>query len=309
MEAPREIQQAFLLGAGLGNRLQPLTSRLPKPLVPLFHRPLISWAMRACAQQSINRFAINTHHLPTCWNEEILQSSFPELEKATISWFHEPILLETGGGLKNIRSWIENRPTLVHNGDIFSTIALDRLIQAHHRNGMLATLALRSSGDAKHIAINEDGSQVLDIRNSLGRANGTHVFTGIYCVQPEMLDFIPAEDVVSVIPAFLKLAEKGLLGCITLDDGFWRDLGDFDSYLSAHRELSLDSAIHPRAIIHPLAYVENSVVGPGAVIAEGARINSSVIWENTTIGSNAELDACIVYSNKIIDGAHHRQCL
>ncbi len=61
------IQKAFMLGAGLGTRLRPLTDRLPKPLVPLFHRPLIEWGMMACRDLGISQFAINTHHLPDEW--------------------------------------------------------------------------------------------------------------------------------------------------------------------------------------------------------------------------------------------------
>ena len=63
------MKKAFILGAGLGNRLRPLTDRLPKPLVPLFHRPLAEWAMEACARAGIERFAVNTHHLPEAWND------------------------------------------------------------------------------------------------------------------------------------------------------------------------------------------------------------------------------------------------
>ena len=67
----------------MGNRLRPLTGRLPKPLVPLFHRPLAEWAIAACAQVGIGRFAINTHHLPEAWND------FGAGNEVTL--FHEPI--------------------------------------------------------------------------------------------------------------------------------------------------------------------------------------------------------------------------
>ena len=60
----RMITQAFILGAGLGTRLRPLTDALPKPLVPLFHKPLALWAVEACEAAGCRRFAINTHHLP-----------------------------------------------------------------------------------------------------------------------------------------------------------------------------------------------------------------------------------------------------
>ncbi len=290
------VKNAFILGAGLGNRLRPLTGCLPKPLVPLFHRPLAAWAADACAAAGISRFAVNTHHLPEAWG------NFGG--EHTVTLFHEPVLLETGGGLKNIAAWIGGDPLLVHNGDIFSTLPLAKLIAAHESSGLPVTLALRSAGVAKHIAINESGTGVTDIRNALGRAEGTHVFTGIYCVNPDFLDLIPAGEKISVIPAFLELAKSGRLGAIVLDEGVWLDLGDRESYLQAHRELDLAPAVHPQAVVAAGALVERSVVGPGAVIEAGAVVRDSVIWPGGRVGNDAVLDRCIVFSGKMVGGRH-----
>jgi mannose-1-phosphate guanylyltransferase len=282
------MKNAFILGAGLGNRLRPLTDRLPKPLVPLFHRPLAEWAMAACADAGITRFAINTHHLPDAW------VGFGG--SADLTFFHEPILLETGGGLKNISNWIGEDVILVHNGDIFSTLPLGRLIAAHQASGLPVTLALRSQGVAKHIALDASSTRVLDIRNLLGRRNGTHTFTGIYCVSPAFLDLIPPAEKISVIPAFLQLAESGKLGAIVLDEGVWLDLGDRESYLRAHHELGLGPAIHPLATIAPNANVERSIIGPGAVVEAGATVRDSVLWPGTRVTEGAVIDRCIVFS-------------
>ncbi|RYD47506.1 MAG: NDP-sugar synthase [Verrucomicrobiaceae bacterium] len=290
------VNQAFILGAGLGNRLRPLTGRLPKPLVPLFHQPLTAWTMEACARLGISRFAINTHHLPEAWD------GFGEGKDVTL--FHEPVLLETGGGLKNIERWIGNEPVLVHNGDIFSTMPLERLVAAHEASGLPVTLALRTHGTASHIALDPDGTRVIDIRETLGVAPGTHTFSGVYCVNPEFLEMIPAGEKISVIPAFLELAKAGKLGAIVLDEGVWLDLGDRESYLKAHRELNLADAIHPEAIIGTGAVVERSVVGPGAIIGEGAIVKDSVVWPGSEVSPGASLESCIVFSNVPADGSH-----
>ncbi len=290
------MTKAFILGAGLGNRLQPLTSRLPKPLVPLFHEPLASWAIAACERAGMTKFAINTHHLPEAWENFRLQCE--------ITLFHEPILLETGGGLKNIESWIGGEPLLVHNGDIFSTLPLEKLIAAHQASALPVTLALRSHGDARHIALDPTGKRVIDIRKSLGVAEGTHVFTGIYCIDPSFLSLLPANEKISVIPAFLKLAGNHLLGAITLDEGIWLDLGDRKSYLQAHRELGLAPAIHPDAKVNAATYLENSIIGPGAVVEAGAIVRNSVVWPNCRVSSDAMLDNCIVFSETAASGNH-----
>jgi mannose-1-phosphate guanylyltransferase len=296
------VNQAFILGAGLGTRLRPLTDKLPKPLVPLFHRPLAAWAMEACAKVGARRFAINTHHLPEAWQ------SFPNDPAAQgneITFFHEPVLLETGGGLKNIGGWIGGDPVLVHNGDIFSTMPLDQLVATHERSGLPVTLALRSNGDAKHIAFDGTSGRIADIRKKLGKAEGTHVFSGIYCVNPEFLDLLPPNEKISIIPAFLELAAQGLLGGVVLDEGVWLDLGDRASYLEAHRCLSLGPAIHPQAVIGHGAIVEQSIIGPGAVVDSGAVVRNSVVWPGARLESTADLDACIVITGSTVSGKHH----
>ena len=313
------MHQAFIPGAGLGTRLRPLTGHLPKPLVPLFHRTLAEWAMISCARAGIRRFAINTHHLAEAWNGfgKPLATGGPPVrgangrpavvlirEDGEVTLFHEPVLLETGGGLKNIAGWIGGDPLLVYNGDIFSTLPLENLIAAHEASGLPVTLALRSRGHAKHIALDDTRSRVIDIRRLLGRAEGTHLFSGIYCVNPGFLDLLPADEKISVIPAFLALAQQGQLGAVVLDEGAWLDLGDRRSYLLAHRELSLGPPIHPLARIEAGAVVENSIIGAGAVVASGAIIRDSVLWAGSRVAADAVLEDCIVCSGQTVSGTH-----
>jgi mannose-1-phosphate guanylyltransferase len=289
------MTQAFILGAGLGTRLRPLTDHLPKPLVPLYQRPLAAWTVDACERAGISRFAINTHHLPEAWE------SFGGGKDITL--FHEPVLLETGGGLKNIEGWIHDEPLLVHNGDIYSTLPLHELVAAHKASGLPVTLAVRSFGEARHIALNHIEDRVTDIRGMLGKAEGTHVFTGIYCINPVFLEMLPRDEKISVIPAFRELAREGKLGAVVLDEGEWLDLGERDSYLEAHRKLALGDAIHPTAEVEG-AKIEGSVVGEGAVVGTGAEVIDSVIWAGGHVLPGARLERCIVCSGTPVSGHH-----
>ncbi len=294
------MTQAFILGAGLGTRLRPLTDHLPKPLVPLYQRPLAAWTVDACERAGIRRFAINTHHLPEAWE------NFGDGRDITL--FHEPILLETGGGLKNIEGWMGDEPLLVHNGDIFSTLPLHKLIAAHKASGLPVTLAVRSFGDATHIALNHIEDRVTDIRAKLGKSEGTHVFTGIYCVSPAFLEMLPKGEKISVIPAFLQLAREGRLGAIVLDEGEWLDLGERDSYIDAHQRLALAEPIHESAVVDG-AKIERSVIGPGAIIGEGAEVIDSVIWPGRQVLPGARLEKCIVCSGEPVGGSHYNEDL
>lgn len=268
------ITQAFILGAGLGTRLRPLTEVFPKPLVPLFHKPLAEWAVEACERVGCKRFAINTHHLPEKWEGFAAGRD--------VTFFHEPVLLETGGGLKNIEGWIGEGGLLVHNGDIFSSMDLNALVDAHELSGDEVTLALRSSGGEKRISMGE-GNRVLDVRSEVRGLPGTHVFTGIYCVKKAFLKRIPAGQIIAVIPAFQELVREGKIGAVVLDEGDWMDLGDVESYLAAHCQLSLESPIHPDAIIEDGTVIENCVIGKAAHIGAGARMVDSVVWPGAVV--------------------------
>ncbi len=262
--------------------------------------------MDACIRAGIGRFAINTHHIPDAWNDFVRS---PEFQGTDISLFHEPVLLETGGGLKNIEAWSLGKPLLVHNGDIFSTMPLEKLIAAHEASGLPVTLAMRSTGGDKRVALDDSLTRVIDVRNNLGVAKGTHVFSGIYCVNADIFDLIPDNEVVSVIPAFLELTRRGLLGAALIDEGVWLDLGDRDSYLAAHRDLALAPAIHRDAVVESGALIENSVVGPGALVSAGARVRNSVIWPGGKVTADADLDGCVVFSKHPVSGLHVREDL
>ncbi len=274
------ITQAFILGAGLGTRLRPLTDVFPKPLVPLFHKPLAMWAVEACEAAGCRRFAINTHHLPEKW------VGFGAGRDVT--FFHEPILLETGGGLKNIENWIEDGSLLIHNGDIFSSMDLRKLVDSHEASGDEVTLALRSAGGEKRISLGE-GGRVEDVRSEVRGLPGTHVFTGIYCVNRSFLKRIPADEVIAVIPAFQELVREGKIGAVILDEGEWMDLGDVESYLAAHRMLALEEPVHPEAIIGERAAIERSVIGKGALIGAGARVTDCVVWPGACVSGDVSV--------------------
>lgn len=318
----RGVTKAFLLGAGLGKRLRPLTDRVPKPLVPFFHQPLIKHALQACLDLGLHDVAINTHHLPQVWKESTLGLGGDDwqtldeyggngeaietamIDSLRVRLFHEPILLETGGGLRNVKDWMGGDDVLVHNGDIFSTMDLRALMAAHLASGLPVTLALRTQGLATHVAVDETGTRVVDIRNKLGISEGTAVFSGVYCVNASIFEFLPDETIVSVIPAFLELAKRGKLGAVFLDQGHWFDLGERDSYLAAHQLSGFGPLIHPLAEVADGAEIIDSVIGPHARVESGARIAHSVLWPYTRVLADADLKRCIVFSANPASGRH-----
>lgn len=300
------LSQAFVLGAGLGTRLKKLTQARPKPLVPVAGRPLITYAFDHLIGAGVSRIVVNTHHCASVYARE-----FPEgvYRQASLTFRHEPELLETGGGIKNVEDQLGGAPFLVYNGDILATLPLEPALKAHFAAGHEVTLVLRRSGGPLQVAFDPVSARVLDIGQRLGRAPGTHLFTGIYVVSPSFFRRLRREKI-SVIATFLEMIAQGAaLGAVVIDEGEWWDLGTREQYLEVHRILR---AAHPGACwIDPSAEVDPSAqltgatyVGPRSKIGAGARLHDCILWEGTRIASQSILTRCIVTENQTACGCH-----
>ena len=291
------VTQAFVLGAGIGERLRPLTEQLPKPLIPVFHRPLITYAFDHLHAAGVQRLVVNTHHLAAAYDVAFPDKAYRGMP---VTFRNEsPVRLETAGGIANVRDLLQEQPFLVYNGDILTNLPLEPLVRAHQESGNVVTLALRSHGPALHIAVDPTGTRVTDIRNKLGTGDqGTHLFTGIYACSPAIHDWITPGKVESVIPIFLKMIESGVkVGAVVLDGGEWWDLGSRTQYLSAHSALNgmHGPAIHPDAQVAEGATLRRAnVIGPGAVVESGAQLEDCILWPGARVVAGAQLARCIV---------------
>ena len=320
------IRKAFVLAAGLGTRLRPLTDQLPKPLIPVGHKPLITFAFdHLIADAGVEEFIVNTHH-----RAEAFSVAFPEAEYRgrPLHFRHEPTLLDTGGGIKNIADLLgpAAETFLVYNGDILTDLPIGPAVAHHRASGNEVTLVLRSRDGPKHLAWNAASGRVLDIRNRLGTGlPEAYAFSCVYLVEPAFLDRIPAGQVVSVIPIFQEMIRRGEgPGGILIDDGTWRDLGSRREYLQAHRDLHAGTPpgfprygapdprwldwIHPGATIAAGARVSGaSVVGAGARVGEGAALEDTILWPGAEIASDSTLKGCIVRSSQVAAGIAKNQ--
>ena len=230
------ISSACVLGAGLGTRLRPLTENLPKPLVPVGNRPLIYYAFDHLIHElGVARFAVNTHHCPEAYSTYFSDS---EYRGRPILFRHEPILLDTGGGLGNLRDWISREEsTVVYNGDILTNIPLQSALEQHRRSGDAVTLVLRSKGDELRVGFDRTSGKVVDLRGLLRPDwSERYQFTGLYLIAPRFMDYLGRGEVESVIPAFLgAIKDGGQVGGIVIDEGVWSDLGERDAYLDSLR--------------------------------------------------------------------------
>lgn len=225
-----KVTTAFVLAAGKGTRLRPLTETCPKPLLPVNGRPLITYIFDHLVQSGIRRIIINTHHLAEKYEEAFPQKNWKDAE---LLFRHEPILLDSAGGLKNIEDlWNDEENILVYNGDVLSSLPLATLIDHHFAKKNEVTLALRSNGEPRNVGLDEQG-MVGDIRGILERQELRPLFfTGIYIVQRHFLSRLEKDRVESVIDVFLRMIRKnnGSVGGVVLDDGEWHTAGTLAEY-------------------------------------------------------------------------------
>lgn len=225
----RRFKTAFILGAGKGVRLKPLTDTCPKPLLEIGGRPIITYVMEHLIKAGIERFIVNIHHLP-----EAFKKAFPENHYKGIPIFfrYEPILLETGGGLKNIEDLLlEDEAIICYNGDVITNISLKELMENHEKNMPMATLVLRSHGPNMNVEVDNQGN-ILDMRSTFGiKGTKTCCFTGIYAMETKILSYIEQKKV-DIVSIFLRIIKEmpGSVKGVIIDEGEWYDTGIKDAF-------------------------------------------------------------------------------
>jgi mannose-1-phosphate guanylyltransferase len=306
------IDQAFVLGAGLGLRLRPLTEDLPKPLVPIFQKPLITFALDHLAAAGVKSFVINTHHLPAAFETLFAGDGYREL---SVRLVHEPVLLETGGGIKNAQPWLGTKPFIAYSGDVLTDIALEPLLEEHFRSGNDVTVALRETGLASNVAF-RDG-RVLDIGNRYGHA-GNFDYANVSVWSPQIFERIPLGKKISFIPILAEwIGDGGKIGGVVLNEGRWHNLGSRAEYLTVHRMIVEESwrpnyvqpsawpiRIASDAMVDRSADVRGcSSIGAGCRVGAGAIVEDSILWPGAQVASHSRLNRCIVRAQRHAEGA------
>jgi len=306
------ITRAFVLGAGLGTRLRPLTDDLPKPLVPIFQKPLITFALDHLIDLGIESFVINTHRLP-----ETFANAFPNrtYRDRPVRLVHEPELLGTGGGIKNIEPHLKFAPFIAYSGDVLTDIDLQPLIDEHFRCGNDVTLALRDTGLAAAVAFRN--GRVVDISNRYGMT-GSYDFANIAVWNPEIFERIPPNRKISFIPIIADwIGAGGKIGGVVLNDGKWFNIGSRAQYLEVHHVIAdgwrphyVETAEWPirvakSAIVAASARLSGFFsIGTDCGVGDDAIIEDTILWPSAEIASRSHLHGCIVRANQKASGVH-----
>jgi NDP-sugar pyrophosphorylase family protein len=310
----KEITQAFVLAAGLGKRLRPLTEELPKPLIPIFQKPLISFALDHLIDAGVQSFVINTHRLPNLFRAFFSEKTY---DAHSVTLAHEPDLLETGGGIKNVEDILRREPFIVYSGDILTDVALEPLIAEHFHAGNYVTLGLRRNTGLGAGVVMRDGRIIEISTKSNPKENFDYANISVW--NPEIFGRIPAKRKISFIPILIDwINQGGRIGGLALDDGNWFNIGSRKQYLDVHRTILREDwkpryvkmrdwpeRIAKTADVDPTAKLRGcSVVGEHCRVGANAILEDTILWSDAEIASQSQLRGCIVRSQKKASGIH-----
>jgi len=182
--------KAFLLTAGLGIRLRPLTNYTPKCLLPITGRPLIDYWLDLFVRYGIDEVLINLHHLPEQVEAYLAKKKFP----GRIQTFYEPELLGSAGTIIANRQFVDSEPFFfVFYGDNLTNIQIDKWLEFHRSNGGDVTLMMYRTDQPQRkgiIELDENG-KVLSFEEKPLHPKSNLASAGMYLASPAIFDVFP----------------------------------------------------------------------------------------------------------------------
>jgi mannose-1-phosphate guanylyltransferase/phosphomannomutase len=320
--------KAIIMAGGEGSRLRPLTCGRPKPMVPVLNRPIMTHIVQLLKKYYFTDIGVTLQYQP-----EAIRDYFGNGAEhgVNLRYYVEETPLGTAGSVKNAAGFLDET-FLVISGDALTDLDLSRAVEFHKRQGALATLVLtRVECPLEYgvVITGEDGriTQFLE-KPGWGEVFSDTVNTGIYVLEPEVLEYFPPgrkfDFSKDLFPLLLR-EKKPLFG---LDlPGYWCDIGNLQQYLEAHHdvlagrvrikvpgtEISPGVWAEEGAFVDPGALLKGpaligancrvgnqariepyTVLGGGCLIQERASLKRSVLWDNVYVGTGAALRGAVL---------------
>jgi mannose-1-phosphate guanylyltransferase / phosphomannomutase len=319
------------MAGGQGTRLRPLTSNQPKPMLPIVGRPMMEHVLLLLREHGSLEVVATVQFLAS-----VIRTYFGDGSDLGISLAYatenEP--LGTAGSVKNAEPFLDDT-FLVLSGDHVTDLDLSAAAAFHKERGAAATVILQHSENPLEfgiVIVDDDGR----IERFLEKPGWGEVFsdtinTGIYVVEPEVLEYVPpGEDFDFAKDLFPLLLDKGLPLYGFVAEGYWADVGHLEAYMEVHRDildrkvrinptgfeleggvwLGEGAEIDPQAKVEGPAYIgdnsrveagamvrDHTVLGKGVAVKSGAFIHRAVVHDNAYVGTTASLRGCVLGKN------------
>ena len=226
--------RAFLLSAGLGTRLRPLTDEIPKCLLPVRGRPLLRIWLEHLERHGIDEVVVNTH-----WHHEKVDDFLNDYEPSRLKIipFHEPTLLGSAGTLLANKTWVGNgAPFFILYGDNLTDVNLGTMLAFHCQHGLPFTLGVFRAEDPRRcgIAETEDDGLVTDFVEKPEHPKSDKAAAGIYVADSRIYEFFPKEgSAESPLDLGLHVIPRMVRKMKAYHIDFLMDIGTPRSYLDA----------------------------------------------------------------------------
>jgi mannose-1-phosphate guanylyltransferase len=317
--------QALILVGGEGTRLRPLTSTMPKPVVPLVDRPFISYMLEWLHGHGVDDVILSCGFMAEGVRRVLGDGSTLGIR---LRYVEEPRPLGTGGALKFAHELLDERFFML-NGDVLTDIDLTAQLSQHEQTGARATLALVPVDDPSAYGLVRRNSD-LSVREFVEKPGLDQIDTdlinaGAYIIEREVLDeMAPAGTSISIErDVFPRLVDRGLFGYRA--SGYWLDIGTPARYLQATFDIlegnvttevgrrlaaggrmvldgeGVEGRVIAPALLGPGCAVAagaivggRAVLGHGVTVAAGAHVESSVLLDHVRIGERTTIRSSIV---------------
>ena len=317
------------MAGGEGTRLRPMTSTVPKPLLPVCNRPIMEHVLRLLKRHGFTETVVTVQFLAS-----LVRNYFGDGEDLGMDLHYatEEQPLGTAGSVRNAAHLLRDETFIVISGDALTDIDLTALVAYHRERGALVTVCLRRVPDPLEfgITIVDDEGRVQRFleKPTWGQVFSDTVNTGIYVMEPEVFDYVTEGAVVDwsgdVFPALLADG-RPVFGYIA--DGYWEDVGTHESYVQAQADVlqgrvavEIDgfevspgvwvaegADVSPQASLHGPLYIgdyakveagavlrEFTVLGSNVIVKTGAFLHRAVVGDNAFIGPQTNLRACVI---------------
>jgi mannose-1-phosphate guanylyltransferase len=295
--------KAMILAAGKGTRVRPITYTIPKPLIPILHKPVMEFLVDLLKQHDFTEIMVNVSHLA-----KEIESYFHDGQRfgVQIAYSFEGTIREDGelegqalgsaGGMRRIQDFYPffDDTFVVLCGDALIDLDLTAAVKWHREKGSLATIVTKSVPREEVssygvVVTDEDGKvQAFQEKPTVAAALSTNINTGIYIFEPEVLNYIPSGQEYDIGgDLFPKLVEMGAPFYAISMDFQWVDIGKVPDYWQAIRSVLMGE-------------VKNVPI-PGIEVAPGifTGINVAVNWDKVDITGPVYIGGM----TKIEDGA------
>jgi mannose-1-phosphate guanylyltransferase len=316
--------QALILAGGEGTRLRPLTSTVPKPVVPLVDRPFIAFMLDWLRAHGVDDVVMSCGHLADGVRDVLGDGSAFGVR---LRFVEEPRPLGTGGALKHAEDLLDER-FLMLNGDVLTDIDVSAQLARHEATGARATLGLYPVEDPSAyglVRLDAEGRVTEFVEKPApDQIDTNHISAGVYVLERSVLDLLEPERPASIErEVFPRLVGNGLYGHVAA--GYWMDIGTPERYLQATYDIlegtvrtevagrlgetyvCVEEGSHGAAHIVPAALIESgctiagdarvggrAVLEHGVSVGEGTVIEGSVVLRGASIGAHCTLRGCIV---------------